>query len=183
MDGYRDFFWTPCGRKAHKLSSVHFNLPPGPAAEVVSWGAANVRDGQLAVNEAAGYARDPRPHISLLYGIHATRGDGVRRLLERERAFRVRLGRLEAFTNRLGDVLKVGVESDDLHRLHERLARELLAAPSGYAYSPHVTVAFLRRGEAARLVGRGPFDGRTVLIDRFVFSSRGGTTQEIRLRK
>lgn len=152
--------------KPYKFSSTDVELPK-PIATRIRMLAASIPDADLADD-----GREDRPHVTVRYGLHGDDPAEVAPLVAGG-PVALRLGAVTVFpgavTGKDYDVLKVDVESPDLHRLNATLA-ELPHTQSFPEYHPHATIAYVRAGlgdEYARLMGRLDTD---VTADRIVFS-------------
>lgn len=117
------------------------------------------------------------PHITILYGLHDPDPEAVRRCLMGETIVSATLKSTSLFHTKDGDVLKIDVESPDLHRLRNKL----LALPHTLTYKdymPHVTLGYLRAGHGDKYVNNGELNGLTVQFDTAVYS----TTKKERTR-
>lgn len=88
------------------------------------------------------------PHITVAYG---ARDDAdsprVREMLRAPRGARVMVGDMGVFDTPGADVLKFEVLSDDLHRAHQKIKDDIgLPGETHPEYSPHITVAYLKKG-------------------------------------
>jgi hypothetical protein len=103
----------------HEFASTQIQAPPAIAAAVQQLGA-RIPDAELADN-----GREETPHITVKFGLHGNDVDAVRRVLEDEGPIKLTLGKTSMFPNGesgSGDVVKVDVDSPDLHRLNKKLA-------------------------------------------------------------
>lgn len=90
---------------------------------------------------------------------------------------RIRLGRTSVFLAPPGgeyDVVKVDVDSADLHRLHQRIADALPHTDTHPKYVPHLTLAYVKAGRGAKHEGLDSLVGREFAVTELVFSDRDG---------
>jgi 2'-5' RNA ligase/GNAT superfamily N-acetyltransferase len=157
----------------HDYSSTQVNLPVA-VAERVQRAAAMIPEADLA-----GDGREPRPHVTVRYGLHTKNAAEAAPLLEGEGPITLKLGKLDVFTSSPEyDVVIAPVESPDLHRLNAKL-KSLEHTDTHPEYKPHVTLAYVKKGAGAQYVGRADLEGQTVTVDRVVFSPKSGTPTEI----
>jgi len=147
-------------------------LPPADAVPIVSWAREHIRPEQLAPD---GF--DAAPHVTVLYGFQPQIGEdrGQAALLEWGwPQLRFTLGPVSRFnTSPEHDVLKVDVKwAEDLKSLNrflvERFAGELTQTYPDYC--PHMTLAYVRKGEAPELDGHAEFDGNTYVLRDLIYS-------------
>lgn len=119
---------------------------------------------------------DENPHITVLYGLHNSDPTNVFNRLRRSMVHlgdepQAELQGLSLFQNQDQDVLKIGVDSPDLHRLNT-IAREEPHTLSFPDYHPHVTIATLKAGTGAKYLDLpNPLHGRQVQIRHLVHSN------------
>lgn len=160
----------------HQFSNVQAQLYGKVADEIVAFGK-SLSDEEIYVNEDQNIpGRESESHVTLLYGIHGTDARPTYELLTGKGRIEVTLGKLSMFdTAPTHDVLKVSVvDADGLRKLHNRIKENIPCTLTHPDYVPHVTVAYMKKGTAAKYVGDERFLGRVVIIDRLFFSSRGG---------
>jgi hypothetical protein len=110
----------------HKRGCLLVPVPDPLRKEITDWCLENILDEHLGKG-----GRELSPHITILYGFKDDSPEtilAVSRLLIRHGPFRIKLGSLSAFRKGYGkwkddegDVLKLEVESDDLHELNAEL--------------------------------------------------------------
>lgn len=144
------------------------------------------RFGQLVVPAASVWFNDgtgstfqggyeEEPHITMAYGIPASEA------LARLRAFLsdnipgpvvCRLGKVSKFypVSEAFDVVKIDIDCPALHELNKKLVEtfKIPANPAFPIYIPHVTLAYVRKGECDNLIDNDTFEGLEVPLERFV---------------
>jgi len=94
------------------------------------------------------YGLQERPHLSLLYGLHSNVSDSD--VLEcfngfNKDDFKIEIDCISFFENKDYDVIKFDIKSNEnLIKINKKLA--LLPNTNIYPYSPHITIAYLKRG-------------------------------------
>jgi hypothetical protein len=137
--------------------------------------AAQIPDADLAND-----GREDQPHVTVKFGLHTNNVADVRRVLAGEPPITVRLGKTSLFPAKEGaayDVVKVDVDSPDLHRLNKKIADALPHTDTHPTYKPHVTLAYVKPGAGKKYVGRTDLAGRTMTVGAVTFS--GKDRQEI----
>jgi hypothetical protein len=162
---------TPATSQKTPKSSTHVLLSPSDAQPVLDY-AASIPDTDLYTEEDD-YGRETKPHITVLYGLteHTPEkaSNVVRSALPPGQPITVTLGKTSLFENEKYDVLKVDVESPSLRRLNRALRR--LPHENDYPdYKPHMTIAYLKKGEGKKYAGDNRFEGRQLSFDSVTFS-------------
>ena len=154
--------------------STQVDLPENLANKVMSWGM-GIPEVELYVEDDGGCGRENEIHVTLLYGLTEDKPEKVKKMLYGVRPFEVTLGSITAFLDSdKHDVLKIDVDSPVLQRLHYILEDNLPNKNSYPTYHPHITIAYLKKGEAEKYIGMDDFRGITFIADEIVFSSRNG---------
>lgn len=127
------------------------------------------------------------PHITCRFGLHTQTAGPVRKLLSRvQRPVRFRLGKVSVFSGadsgRDYDVVKVDVDSPDLHVLH-RLLGTLPHTDTHPEYKPHATVCYVKRGLGQRVADRMGSVGLKGQSGVVMFSDRDRNQTEIPLTR
>lgn len=162
----------------HEFSSTQVNLPPEAAKAITALGA-RIPDADLAKD-----GREDAPHVTVKYGLHGNEPEKVRKLLAGEPPITLSLGKTSIFPNgesNSGDVVKVDVDSPDLHRINKKIADALPHTDTHPEYKPHATIAYVKPGLGKKYEGDASLEGTKFTIDRIVFSGKDGTTTEIPL--
>jgi 2'-5' RNA ligase len=158
----------------HEHSSTQVQLPDDIAAAIKRF---HIKPEHLGEE-----GREKDPHVTVRYGLHADDPDVVRDKLKDETRGEARLGKTSLFQNDDADVLKVDVNSPDLHRLHEKLG-SLPHTDTHPDYHPHATIAYLRPGTGRHYEGKEVpgATGETAPIHSVRFSSKHGDKADIHL--
>ena len=99
-----------------------------------------------------------RPHVTLVNGLDKSDAEQIRQVGSSfGRAIRVLPGMLNYFDAPSYDVLYLEVISPSLQELRRDLLRLPSTRPQAHSvYTPHITVAYLKKGSARRFVGNTP---------------------------
>lgn len=128
---------------------------------------------------------ESQPHITLLPFIVGVEIDDVVRALSPVARFHVRFGDLNFFPadeRRPTDCLYQSIESEDLADLR-RLVESFFPHVQTYSqWTPHVTIAFLKDGEAQDSLGPSELKGNAMLVDKLVYRGPGGQVVTIPLK-
>jgi hypothetical protein len=125
--------------------------------------------------------RVENPHITILYGLHADDPGEVETLARILTPIPVTLGRTAVFETKEHDCLHIEVQSVELELLNGMLHDYLEHTDTQDEFKPHVTIAYLKKGEAKQYAGDDFADGQTFLADAMVFSNADGDRTTIRL--
>ena len=136
------------------------------------------------VYSADGYGIEKEPHVTVVYGLHTKRPDGIRKLIEGNKPIKLRLGKVSRFLckDKPYDVLKIEVESDDLIQMHKLLVNNGKITSDLKDYRPHMTLAYIKSNTCQDIVGDTTFSGRVFTSDTIKFSSSTGKQTIIKLQ-
>jgi 2'-5' RNA ligase len=164
-----------------KFSSTQVDLPSELATKQ-SVEASKIPDGELAAD-----GREETPHITLKYGLHTDNPQDVAEILKGEGPIKAKIGKVSVFPAKEGadyDVVKMDVDSPDLHRLNKKISDGLKVTDTHPEYKPHVTLAYVKAGEGAKYAGKqNSLTGQEVTLDKVLFSGRDGTEESIPLQQ
>lgn len=176
--------------QTHDYSSTQVPMPEH-VAQAMQQFAAGIPDAELNKEEGGGYGgesasdgREHDSHITVKYGLETKDPEKVAELLKGQPPITATLGKTSLFKNDDSHVLKVDVDSPDLHRLNGIIAQ----LPNGDKhpdYIPHATIAYLKpdakiskQYDGIEIPG---VTGQKVVIDRVTFSGKDGKRVEIPL--
>lgn len=167
-------------------SSTQLDLPPAEAKGIVDF-AQSIPEEQLSKDPGDNYAaaqtgRETEPHITVLYGLDTNNESDVRSIVESSQPIEVTLGKLSIFEQEDQDVLKVDISGPELTALNKKLDGELDTPGKTFDdYKPHITIAYLKKGEAAQYVGNNQFEGKKLTLNELTFSGKDGNKVTIPL--
>lgn len=162
----------------YSYAGVLIELPPATGDFVIEWGKLNIPDSDIYVDESGEKGRERAPHVTVKYGLE---GDMDTTRLEdiaaEVKPFPVVMGVVSLFTtNPKYDVVKISVESPQLHILNKMLSA-LPNADKYPDYSPHITVAYVKKGSSDHLNEEDPFKAediaREFVADGFTYFGSG----------
>lgn len=165
-------------------SSVHIDVPKELANDIIKWGREKVTDNDIFVMPRdPGLGREDEIHITVLYGLHSDKPNDVERLVKDQGPIKVRLGKVEVFTNpEKYDVVMIHVISHDLRKIN-RLLRDNVSFTNKYThYRPHVTIAYVKKGKGWKFRGTDIWEGKEFECDTLTYSSTDGTKYKIALK-
>lgn len=123
------------------------------------------------------------PHITVKYGIVDVDIDQLKDKLSDFGPIVVKLGDVSKFECGDYDVIKIDVDSDDLHRLNSLINKYAPHIDTYDEYSPHVTIAYVKSGSSDACCGDNTFNGDEIEFDHVLLSDRDGQIHEIPLGK
>lgn len=122
------------------------------------------------------------PHVTIKYGLHfQTPSVKLRQALKTFGPVTVTLGKTSLFKNGDADVLKVDVDSPDLHRLNKLISRLVPTFDTFPKYVPHLTIGYLRPGRGAKYAADKSLEGQKLTFDSIVFSGKKGHRETLPL--
>jgi hypothetical protein len=127
--------------------------------KIPRWVLKNVHDSDIIQLEH-------RPHATVYYGADARDLPQIEQIVrDYGRSIRMYLGGLNIFEHPDMDVLYFELVGDGLSELHRRIARLPHTRPPTHPeYTPHLTVAYLKKGAGRKHIGATPF--RTIISAR-----------------
>lgn len=167
----------------YKFSSTQVNLPKEIADQIIAFGKRIPDEDLREPGETwSSNAREQEPHITVKYGLHGADPKFVREALAGEKPATVKFGKVSLFeTNDEFDVVKVDVDSPDLHRLNKLVAESQPVTDTFPDYKPHATIAYVKKGLGKKYAGDTFLEGKTATLDSVMFSGRDGDKVEIPL--
>jgi 2'-5' RNA ligase len=161
-----------------EFSSTQVDLPSADAQAIGAL-AKSIPDADLAAD-----GRETDPHVTVKFGLHTADVEDVRRVLAGEPPITLTFGKTSIFPAKEGadyDVVKVDVDSPDLHRLNDKIGEALEHTDTHPNYKPHVTLAYVKPGLGQKYVGRTDLAGRTITLDAVAFSGKDRSVVSIPL--
>jgi 2'-5' RNA ligase len=164
----------------------------GDVAEAVLALAATIPDEALGEK-----GRETSPHVTVKFGIDAattpeallealTNSDSAREMMMRGGG-ELTLGATAIFESEEGshangdDVVYVAVDSPDLVLLNQIISEALTVTDTHPDYVPHITLAYVKKGEGQKYAGNETLAGTVVTFTSIVFSDADGNETEIPL--
>lgn len=122
---------------------------------------------------------ETNPHVTILYGIHDDRPSvELTEIIKSYPKFTISLGNISLFygdeTGSLFDVVKLGVNSTDLHILNNAFEECCEFTSKFPTYNPHVTLAYVKKGLYDHLDGLSTLKGISMVATHVAFSDPNG---------
>lgn len=158
--------------KDRSYASLQIPLSHDLFSLIQKWGRDFIPDENLTDD-----GRETQGHITLLYGIHPGQQLLVEKLVQDVGfACAYQLGEISLFdTNEDFDVVKIEILSEDLHELRKRLIDKIENTQTHPEYNPHITIAYVKKGSANKIVGKdNPFTTLTDEAREVEYSSEDG---------
>jgi len=165
----------------YDYSSVHVDVPKDIADDIIKWGRKEISDREIFVMPRdPGLGREDEIHVTVLYGLHTDKPDQVKELLKNQNPPKIRLGKIEVFTNPdKYDVVVIHVISNDLRKLNKLLKENVEFTNKYNSYRPHVTISYVKKGKGWKHRGFDKWEGKEFTCDHLIFSSTNGTKHKI----
>lgn len=162
-------------------SSTQLTLPPAQAQPFQQF-AASIPDSEvyhkLDEHGKEDFGIETEPHITALYGLTNHDPNSAGPVVAQHGPITVTLGKMSVFKNKDYDVLKVDVDSPQLHKLNGDL-QKLPNEQTFPDYHPHLTLAYLKKGEGDKYVGDTRFEGQKLTFNSVTFSPPKEISQAI----
>jgi 2'-5' RNA ligase len=173
-------FLTEKYGETHDFSSTQVNLPSGLAGKIIKWGKDNIPEDVL-YKSGDSFGREDEIHATILYGLHDKNPKAVKNLIKDVKSLKLKLGKISLFTSDEYDVVKISVISSDLRNLNSKFKANLKYSSDYPRYQPHITIAYVKKGEGDKYNGNGQFMGEKAIIDHIIFSSKNNVKTRIEL--
>lgn len=169
-----------------RFSCLMAMTPRGKTRDQIIEYGRSILDADILVDKKLGcIGRDPKPHVTIKYGIHRATWEGLRTDVPMHDVGHIQMTLLglSSFENDGYDVLKIGIDSSSLHELNERITSNTKTTETYPTYIPHMTVAYLKPGKAQQYIDRDASAFRGMVIDTniLLFSSKDGSERTILL--
>jgi len=94
----------------------------------------------------------------------------------------INLGQISRFDCEDYDVIKIDVDSPDLHKLSKKIRKHFESSLQiDYPdYHPHVTLAYVKKGSIPHIDGDNMFNGKNYVFDDFIYSDKNNEKFDIK---
>lgn len=167
--------------EVHEYSSTQVELPAAQAEAIRQLGAA-IPEAEIYTDpEDPSLGREDQPHVTVKFGLHTEDVEEVRPLVEGTGPITAKLGKVSIFESEKYDVVKIDIDSPQLHALNKKIAEGTKVTDTHPTYKPHATIAYVKKGEGQKYVGNTALEGAEITLDSVTFSAKDGTKTAISL--
>jgi 2'-5' RNA ligase/GNAT superfamily N-acetyltransferase len=147
-------------------ASTQINVPPEIAAEITRIGKELIPDEHLA-----GDGRVEVIHVTIKYGVEPDQST-LQQTIAGYKSFEVSLGKTVVFPDAESEGVPVVIEvhGHEFDALHKAIAAAMGTLPDEFAYTPHITVAYVAQKEAQHYAGKDNFVGMKFVADAVTLS-------------
>ena len=150
---------------------------------IKKWGLMNISSNLLYINPSIGiFGYEYNPHLTIKYGIHEETPQNVLQCIQNTGNITINYGKISLFEgNPSYDVVKIDVFGDALYRMNELITRNVVSTDRYPIYSPHVTIAYIKKGIGKKFLNDETFDKLTDEASNALFTSINGKEYYINL--
>ena len=158
-------------------------VPDDIAEEIVQWSSKNIKDDEVYGKDGKG--RDGSPHVTLQNGIMCDDVSELELLFDCLSEMEAELGPVSVFRqdDKDYDVVHVEVICDDLRAANSMISELLEVNNPHKDYSPHVTLAYVKKGSGARFDGLEDFVGKKMPLGRLMIDGPGIEPRSLSLKR
>lgn len=168
----------------YDYSCVLVNMPEDVGQQIIDWGNQNISEEDIYDPEGEEkFGREDKPHVTVLYGLHANDPKQVSDLLSDKGPIKIKLGKTGKFSHDDKEVVFVEIESEDLHKLNKLLCDNVEFTNEHPEYKPHMTIAYVKKGTADKYIDKDVLEGQEITLDTVTFSPADGKKQDMPLQK
>lgn len=161
----------------HEYSSTQFNIADGSYTRTQGGVLHLIRkmSSEIPDEDLADDGRESEPHVTVKYGIHSNTSSAIRDAVKGFGPVEIYFRETSVFyatKDRDYDVVKIDIESPDLHRLNKLIADSTETTDTHPEYKPHVTLAYVKPGMGNKYSGLDTVNGLQVICDQLTFSNK-----------
>ena len=167
----------------HSFSSVQLNISDDFKKEFKTI-TELITDEDVYIDESDNiHGRETEPHITVRYGLHTTDPKDVSDLINGFGPIEITLDKTDMFSidEKPYDVVIAQVISPKLMKLNKLISDNLEFTTDYNEYKPHLTLAYVQKGEADKYKNKISLQGKTFKTDTLVFSAKNGQKKNINL--
>ena len=170
-------------KKVHDHSSTQVNLPEKEAEEIKQF-ALKIPESEIYSDpNDDSYGRETQPHVTVRYGMDTVDPKEIAPAFEGLGPVKAKMGKVSIFETDKYDVVKVDIESPDLHSVNKKVGDTVeLPGETFKDYQPHATIAYVKKGEGKKYVGDKSFEGKEITVDKISLEAKDGKSHEFKLQ-
>jgi len=155
----------------HDYSNTQIEVPPEVSKKVVAF-SKKIPEEELYIDpEDPSYGRDEDPHITVRYGLETNDPSSLEKAFSNFGSIEVKLGKISTFETDEYDVVKIDVNSEDLKRANELVGEvEEVPGETYKDYRPHLTIAYVRKGQGQKYVGEDSFQDLGFNVEEIILN-------------
>ncbi len=147
--------------QVYKYACTMIDVPADQADFIFEWGRLNIPDESLQASQPDQNPRETEQHVTVKYGLTAVDvPEELRAICKNTKPFPIYIGKVSLFRQPEHDVVKLDVESPWLRKLNAEISAALPHEDTYKGYSPHLTVAYVKKGSCDQLDGMDIFQGK-----------------------
>ena len=137
----------------------------------------------LYINSSIGiFGYEYKPHLTIKYGIHDETPQYILPYIQNSGNLLINYGKITIFDGNSGyDVVKIDVSGDALYKINELIIKNTITTDKYPIYSPHVTIAYVKKGTGKKFLNDETFDKLTDEVNSVLFTSFNGNEYYINL--
>ena len=151
------------------FSSTQLNLEKEDKKEILEFNKSFIAEEDLVE-----WGLESTPHITVKYGLHTNDARDLNELVKCHMPVKVFLGKTNVFESDEYDVVVFDVISKQIRELNKKIKNSLECTDTFKTYIPHMTIAYVRKGEGAKYKNNETFYGKVFTFDKLVFSPSEG---------
>lgn len=171
------------GQSLYSKSSTQVTLAPEDAAPIQQF-VKSIPEADIYTDpKDPTVGRETESHITALYGITNNNVAAVQKALRGVGPITVTLGETSLFKNadKPYDVLKVEIDSPQLKAVNKLLKKGTKNSSDFPNYTPHLTLAYIKKGQADKYAGSDMFAGKEITFNSLQFKGKDGQTVDVPL--
>ena len=172
--------WYKKAKKDKCKGWIAVRLPKTAANEIKKWSKNNIPDNILFKEEEHG--RELDTHITIIYGTCENDAEIIKEIVKDQKSIKVELGKVGFFRkNKDFDVVIIKIISNDLHKIHNKIKKELNVKETYPIYKPHSCIAYVKKGEGNKFAGDNFIEGKKLTFNKIIFINNKNKETELNL--
>lgn len=184
LDDDEEFNWVLVGQRdvEHNHSSTQVNLADDIVDKIHHYSMKIPEEDLYIEEDDDSYGREQEPHITVRYGMDTVDPEDLTEAFRDFGPVMFKLGLVSIFETKEYDVIKIDVQSEDLHELNRRVGEVVELPGETYPdYKPHVTVAYVKSGLGKDYKGSDEFEETKDWVTSVILMTRNGKKYEMSL--